>query len=68
MPEEDEEETDDVVDETCAGEHEVDQLPLCPDSVDEVDTGDDMADEAGASAQDKGYDLKIDPAHKSVFR
>ncbi|XLT14515.1 hypothetical protein HN51_060205 [Arachis hypogaea] len=43
-----EEETDDAVDETCAGEHEVDHLGLRYDAVDKVGTGDDMADEAGA--------------------
>ncbi|QHO56429.1 uncharacterized protein DS421_3g73610 [Arachis hypogaea] len=68
MPKEDEEETDNVIDETCAREHEVDQLGLVPDVVDEVGTSDEMVDEAGAGAQDKGYDLRIDPARKSASR
>ncbi|XLR32078.1 hypothetical protein S83_059978, partial [Arachis hypogaea] len=68
MPEEDEEETDNVVEETSAGEHEVDQLGLVPDAVDEGGTSDEMVDEAGAGALDKGYDLRIDPARKSASR
>ncbi|QHN92274.1 uncharacterized protein DS421_17g582270 [Arachis hypogaea] len=68
MPEEDEEETDNTADKTCAWEHEVDQLGLVPDVVDEVDTSDEMVDEAGVSAQDKGYDLRIDPTRKSASR
>ncbi|QHO42091.1 uncharacterized protein DS421_5g151270 [Arachis hypogaea] len=57
-----------VFDKTCAGEHEVDQHGLVPDAIDEVGTSDEMVDEAGADAQDKGYDLRIDLARKSASK
>ncbi|KAL4373567.1 uncharacterized protein DS421_5g146780 [Arachis hypogaea] len=78
MPEGDNEENDDAVDETHAcedvvdetrtGEDEVDRPDLDKNMVDESSTGDNVVDESGSGAHDKGYDFSVDPTHRSRSR
>ncbi|QHN93372.1 uncharacterized protein DS421_17g592110 [Arachis hypogaea] len=66
MPEGDEEENEDTVDETSEGEDVVDETLANEDEVDQPGTGDDVVgDESGSDVQGKGYNLRVDPARKS---